>query len=60
MIVCVCNNLNECQIIEAVQNGAGTINEVYKYWDRTTDRCCMCVDEITRTLEQYNCKQMSL
>ena len=51
MIVCVCNNLNEEKIQEAIDNGSKNFLEVMKYYDCRVE-CNQCCRHIKEKIEE--------
>ncbi|MGG7164839.1 (2Fe-2S)-binding protein [Clostridium ihumii] len=55
-ILCLCNHITEEQIIEAVENGAGSIDEIKEKTLAATGICngCRCIYKIKRIIEEHN------
>lgn len=51
MIICVCNNINEAKIRQAVDEGATTCRAVFDHND-TRLQCGKCVADIRHTIRE--------
>ena len=57
MIICICNNISDKEISEAVKNGAKTPCEVYKAYG-CIPQCGSCKVEIQQELQTSKNKEL--
>lgn len=58
MIVCICNNINESKVKDAVQSGSKTCCEVMKFYD--CESCCGKCNKELREIVTSSCREESV